>query len=552
MRLGRGLSFWADEWDFLATRTGGDLGDLIRPHVVHLSTLPILTYRMLWWLVGIRAYWPYRLVIVVLHLVGALLVRAVMRRAGVRPWTATVVASVLVLFGSGYENILWPFQMTQVGSLVFGFAHLLLADHDGPFDRRDWAGLLAGLAAILCSAVGITTVLIVGFATLIRRGPRLAVAHVMPLEGLYLLWLATVARADYDRSRRGSPTMHQVASFVEGMITNTFRALGQRPAVGIALGVVLITGLVIAWYPLTAREFRTRASLPVALLLGTLGFTVTTGLQRATWGPPAQTRYLYIVAFLMLPVLAVAADALIVRWRALGPIVLSLFLIGIPGNLRVLADFTDRQREAQQLFREMTLTLPRVRIAQEVPRSQSPQAGPLPCKLSVGWLLSGVASGRIPPPDRISRAEAANETLRMSIVELPACPPQVVPRTAHVDQTCGPVLRSSVVELHRGEALRLLPGGIIRLVPVAGPTRNDFPRIVGSRSIPKTMIATASIAFRVMRDNPANLFAVSGGGGDIRPPSPAPRSGAPTLCSPVGAIGPDGRAPNDRANATRR
>src|SRR5215210_7853111 len=138
MWIGRGLYFWGDEWDFLSTRTGGDLGDLFRPHVVHLSTLPILAYRSLWWVARLRVYWPYRLLLVLVHLAGALLLWLVMRRAGVRPWTATVVASVFVFFGSGYHNILWPFQIGLVGSLVFGVAQLLLADHDGPIDRRDW------------------------------------------------------------------------------------------------------------------------------------------------------------------------------------------------------------------------------------------------------------------------------------------------------------------------------------------------------------------------------------------------------------------------------
>ena len=58
--------------------------------------------------------------------------------------TATVVASILVFFGSGYQNIVLPFQMSLVGSLAFGLGHLLLADHDGPVDRRDAFGLAAG------------------------------------------------------------------------------------------------------------------------------------------------------------------------------------------------------------------------------------------------------------------------------------------------------------------------------------------------------------------------------------------------------------------------
>jgi len=73
-----------------------------------------------------------------------------MHRAGVRPWSATVLASLFVLFGAGAANILWAFQISFVGSVAFGLTHLLLADHDGPFDRRDWLGLLAGFATLLC------------------------------------------------------------------------------------------------------------------------------------------------------------------------------------------------------------------------------------------------------------------------------------------------------------------------------------------------------------------------------------------------------------------
>ena len=47
--------FWADDWDFLANRTGGNLGDLFRGHYQHWVTLPVLAYRLLWSIFGIRS-----------------------------------------------------------------------------------------------------------------------------------------------------------------------------------------------------------------------------------------------------------------------------------------------------------------------------------------------------------------------------------------------------------------------------------------------------------------------------------------------------------------
>src|ERR1700733_3879948 len=54
-----GRWFIADEWEFLAGRTAGNLGSLFRPYHEHWSTIPILYYRLLWNLVGIRSYIPY-------------------------------------------------------------------------------------------------------------------------------------------------------------------------------------------------------------------------------------------------------------------------------------------------------------------------------------------------------------------------------------------------------------------------------------------------------------------------------------------------------------
>ncbi len=71
-----GRWFIADEWDFLASRTAGSADSLFRPYHEHWSTLPILYYRLLWNLVGIRSYLPYLISILTLHIaIGSLLPR---------------------------------------------------------------------------------------------------------------------------------------------------------------------------------------------------------------------------------------------------------------------------------------------------------------------------------------------------------------------------------------------------------------------------------------------------------------------------------------------
>ena len=189
---GRHGWFTQDDWDFLSARTAGNVGDLFRPHFQHWSTLPILLYRLLWVMVGLRSYLPYRIVLVGLHLVAAGILLALMRRSGVRPWIATIVAVAFVYFGSGGENILVAFNITFAASLVFGLLQLLAADHDGPLEGRDWLGLLAGFVGLLCSGVAVTMAIIVGLAVLLRRGRRgwrVAAFHSVPLGVAYVVWL---------------------------------------------------------------------------------------------------------------------------------------------------------------------------------------------------------------------------------------------------------------------------------------------------------------------------------------------------------------------------
>src|SRR5207245_10669916 len=114
---------------------------------------------------------------------------------------------------------------------------------------------------------------------------------------------------------------------------------GELPVAGLALGALLILGLGLAWPGLDAIELRRRAAVPVALLVGSVAFLVISGFGRASgFGPEfaRSSRYLHFVAALVLPAVAVGADAVARRWQMLAPAVVVLLLIGLPGNLRTL------------------------------------------------------------------------------------------------------------------------------------------------------------------------------------------------------------------------
>jgi hypothetical protein len=493
----RSLWFFADEWDFLAGRTGGDLGDLFRPHNSHWSTLPILTYRLLWWLAGLRSYLPYVALLVLLHVTAAALLRMVMRRAGVGPWIATAAASAFALFGSGYQNIVWAFQIGFTGALVFGLTHLLLADHDGPIDRRDWLGCLAGLAALLCSGVGVAMVVVVGVATLLRRGWRVAALHTVPLALVYAVWWVSIGN---EPQQAGQLRAVDLARFVKNGIQGVFGALGQLTGVGLALGVLLVVGLAVAWAPLDWAQFRRRAAAPGALLLGVFIFLILSGVWRVGFlGPESAraSRYLHPGAAFVLPAVAVAADAVARRWRLAAPVMLVVLVVGIPGNIRALTGYTRDQKQARHDYRKQILALPRTPVADEVPRTVRPETTGYDSRtnVTIGWLLDGAASGRIPDPGQITPALAAANTFRLSFWQT---------HSGSRRTGCKTISKPITRHLEKGDAIGI-SGWLVRVTSGAGASAGtsvvldprDGDTVVGVQGPSTVQVAANSPFFPV-------------------------------------------------------
>jgi hypothetical protein len=412
LMLGRSQWFFRDEWDFVAGRRVGDLGDLFGPHNEHWTTVPILVYRALFGMFGLRAYLPYRLVVLLLHLVAAALLLVVMRRAGVRPWIAIAAASLFALFGAGWQNIIQPFQICFTGALVLGLTHLLLADHDGRIDRRDYLGLLAGLVGLMTSGVAVSMTVVVGLAVLLRRGWRPALFNTAPLAACYVAWLLAIGRENYTTR---NPTAGDVLRFVVTGQRAAYSAMGQLPSLGLVFAIVLIVGFAMALRQRARSGQLRQLAAPVALLAGSVVFLAITATGRLALGVDTARvpRYLHLVAAMSLPALAVAADALAARWRSMLTASIALFLVGIPGNVAALADAQDSLKPIYASSRQMFLALPRDPFARQVPRSLRPEPS-VASQVTIGWLLDGVAQHQIPAPDETSPRTFASNRFRLS------------------------------------------------------------------------------------------------------------------------------------------
>jgi hypothetical protein len=226
------------------------------------------------------------------------------------------------------------------------------------------------------------------------------------------------------------------------------------------LAAMLVTGIVFA---LRDRPRRTELGASFALGIAAVLFAAMLGLTRFGLGArfAASSRYLHVVAALVLPLIAVAADALARRWRALGPVVLVLLVVGIPGNI---ADVDRNVASAARYreFRRVIGALPRDELARSVPRSLHPTPS-FAAEVTVGWLLDGAEDGRIPRAGA-TPVQRATDSLRLSLEQrdapLPSCPP----------------LRATVTRrLEPGDQLAFRGAIVVQALPRRGPRPLPLP-----------------------------------------------------------------------------
>ncbi len=410
---GRGLWFTHDEWDFLANRTAGDINDVLGGHTAHPSMLPILCYRLLWHLFGLHTYTPYQMVVIALHLGTAALLRAVMVRSNVQPWLATAAASAYALFAVGWENIIWPFQIGWAGALFFGLAALLLADHDGRFERRDAFAFAAAFASLACSNVGVAMVASVAVAVLLRRGWRAAAVPAIALAAIYVAWWAQWGHKTYQSTRENAMTALPLAG---RLLRSTVIAFTQSRNAAVVLVAIFAIGVALAARVGVASDARTRFAAPLGLLVGACVFTISTALERSDLVEQfSPSRYLDAALVFLLPALAVGVGLFARLGRSAYIIALVLLVVGVPSNVMNLDDTLVPLKKEQSEFRHDVLAIPTLSDVNTIDPNttvfQLLVGGRLPLK----WLLASAHAGKVPGPVDETSATRAFAELRLSL-----------------------------------------------------------------------------------------------------------------------------------------
>ncbi len=405
----RGLWFFYDEWDFLAGQgEGGRPLDLFVPHNEHWSTIPILIYRALYTIVGLRSYIPYLVVLLLAHVVLAHLLFRISIRIGADPWVATAAATVFLFLGAGAEDLTWAFQMAWILTLVLGLAGVLLVDHAELGIGRDLWYWPVAILALMCSGISVSLVAVAGMVALIRRGWQAALRVVSVPAAVYMVWFILIGHVGFTVTHPTKSELLQVPQYVWiGLTAAIDNTLGWQGA-----GAVVILGLAVFLAIQGPAAWR-RGAVALAMAAGAVLFFAITGVGRIALGVSESnsSRYAYVAIALLVPAAAWAVNALARRVVGGRPLVLIFAAAVTINGFGVLIDYADGAASQRDTDKFQLLAAAHL-IVSGAPLLANDQTQPDPViapQLTLGELRSMINDGAVPldtpvPEDAVLRA----------------------------------------------------------------------------------------------------------------------------------------------------
>ncbi len=413
----RHMWFGGDEWFVITDRglTSGPGHDgVLEPFNEHWTTLPILAFRGLYAIVGLRSYWPYVALVIVAHLVTVVMLWILMRRARIDEWVALGACAVFAVLGIGSENLLTAWQVTLVASLAFGFAALVVAPATGSFAWRDGAAALLLLASLTSSGVGLPLLGAFAIVSFVQRGWRIAAATLATPAAVYALWYLAYG----SDTRVADPTPGEVPRFVWEGLTDALGDVARLDLVG-----VLVVVAVVAWLvrKLAQRPLDRALLVPGALALAGVVFLASTGWRRGglPGADPAIPRYAYVTVAFVLPLVAMAAQPLFrgdtVRRIALGVVTVAL----VVGQVRVLDHAAEVAAQGKRSDRGATLATAALVREGRGPFVYERPLHPFEPQVTVDEIVAMDRDGKLPSLDGATRRDRLTVLARLELALQP-------------------------------------------------------------------------------------------------------------------------------------
>jgi hypothetical protein len=364
-------SFLYDEWSFILDRRGFSADVFLDPHNDHIVVIPVAIYKILLAVFGLDSPAPFQVTAVAIFIGSVTVVFFTLRRM-IGEWLALACALPLLVFGSGFESLLMPFQLSFSLSLGLGVAAFGA--------RRDLTACLLLVLSVLSVSLGVAFALGYGAWLLVTPGGlrRIWVALV-PL-GVYGLWWL-----GWGHTAESAVTAESIAStpsyVLDGLSSSLASLLGLTvERTDLDLGsldwgrpLLVLAAVIVIWRAWRLRADRGNAPV-LRLLLGVAvlavafwalaGFNSVGGLRPAT-----AARYQFAGAVFVLLIAAVACGRVRLSREALA-VAFAVALVSAGANLYTLhsewKSLVDQSRQQRASLTGLQLERDRVSPSYEL------------------------------------------------------------------------------------------------------------------------------------------------------------------------------------------
>ena len=333
LALTRGYTFYFDEWNFILTARDWTATTYLQPHNGHPAMGTRLIYSVLLATVGLRSYLPYMAVLLALHASSAILIfELVRRRAG--DLIGIAAAALLLVIGAGWENLLWAFQMSFVGSVACGLGMLVALESSARWRMPIVTALLT--ASLMFSAIGLFFGLAAAIDLAATPERRKELVWLAPVAMVFVAWFLTFGlhSAESTSASANSNLLVLPLYTLWGLGASVAGLIGEGGWLGIPLLVLAAGAVGHAWWRHGCD------GLALGTAAGVVAFYLVTGVARGQIGyeQSAAGRYVYVGAVFWLILLGGAAGRLPWRgtWR---PALVALLFLACFNSGAVLVEF---------------------------------------------------------------------------------------------------------------------------------------------------------------------------------------------------------------------
>jgi hypothetical protein len=506
------LTFWRDEWNFLLHRRGWGVGTFLDPAVEHLSTMPILLYKVQLAIFGMSSPRSYQ-VVAVLGFLASVTLLFVYVRLRVGEWLALAAILPILFLGPSWDDLLFPYQIGFFGSVSCGLAALLCLDR--PSRRRDVTATVLLTAGLLFSDVGLPFVAAAAISVGLDRH-RLGRAYVALVPAaLWVIWYL-----GWGHTAHTFVSLDNAAKVPSYVLDGVSSSLATWLGLNIPIGDVrtnsldwgrplLALGLFVAGWRLH-RLGRVPGQLLVVLAV-LIGFWGLTGLNTSVFGTPTAGRYQYIgVIGLVLVAAELARGVEIRRW-----VTVAVLAVALAASLANVSRLKDAAHGLQGIAQQQrgglaALELARDQVSPDLELTEANSGVDYLGLLDAGSYLSAVdafgspaySAAELPTAPEAGRVAADRvSALALRVGLVPA------PGAAGTDcRTVEPALRPAVIAV---------PAGGLLLTAHTGGTRAALRRFA-SLSFPVSLGALPRGRQQLLRippDRSSHPWAVQLAGG---------------------------------------